>query len=129
MIYLIHFEPPIGRTNHYLGVTREDRLPERLREHALGNGATLIRVAVKTGRRLWLARTFPGAGPELEQTMKRHGHFKMMCPLCCPIFAALKSKVYEIDTTRPEQPPVCAVLEWRAAPSAKPPQSMKKGPA
>lgn len=116
MIYLLHFDPPIGRTSHYLGCCKEDRLQARLREHALGEGARLIAYAVKHGRRLWLARTFPGAGFEMEAVLKRHGRFRLMCPLCCPMFSRLKLPIYEIDTARPEQPPQRAVLDWRTVP-------------
>lgn len=113
MIYLLHFEPPIGKASHYLGVCREDRLTQRLREHALGNGARLIAYAIKHGRKVWLARTFPGGNHALETTMKRHGNFRLMCPLCCPLLERLKAAAFEIDASRPEQPPARAVLDWR----------------
>lgn len=112
MIYLIHFDKPVGRTQHYLGVCRDDRLQLRLTEHARGYGAVLTSQAIKRGAKLWLARTFPGSSRELEATMKRHGHYRLMCPLCCPLFANLRKTCFEIDPKRPDEPPAAAILDW-----------------
>jgi predicted GIY-YIG superfamily endonuclease len=116
MIYLIHIDPPVGKAKHYLGWTPDERLSKRLREHALGRGSRLTRRAVAQSSRMYLARTFPQAGPDLERIMKRHGRFKLMCPLCCDLFASMKSQTYLIDATRPEQPTPSAVLSWPTTP-------------
>lgn len=111
-VYLIHFETKIGRSQHYLGSTHDDRLKARMREHALGNGAALTRRAVRLGVRMYLARTFPGYDHNQERMMKRHGRFKLMCPLCCPMLSVLADQVSIIDATRPDQPAPQPVLAW-----------------
>lgn len=113
MIYLIHIDPPIGRSRHYLGWCNDTRLKDRLREHARGHGATLTREAVRRKSKLWLTRTFPDGNVMLERAMKTRGDYRRLCPLCCPMFAHLKNGAYEIDANRPEQPPARAILDWR----------------
>lgn len=113
MIYLIHFDKPVRSAKHYLGFCRDDRLDARMLEHARGEASHLTRAAVNNGTKLWLARTFEGGNRDLERTMKRHGHFKLMCPLCCPLFERLKVSCYEIDAKRQPVPPRYAVLDWR----------------
>lgn len=127
MIYLLHFDPPVGKSKHYLGYCADDRLAERMREHALGSGATLTAEAVKRGCSIYLARTYPGGSRSLERLMKNGPALKRSCPLCCPMFASLKQQVYQLDTTRPDQPPPRAVLDWRPAGSTALAHTKRKG--
>lgn len=112
-VYLIHIHPPVGRASHYLGLCKDDRLEARLHEHALGGGAALTREAIKRGSKLYLARTWEGADHVAERSMKTHKGFAAACPLCCPLLKNLRGATYEIDTSRPDQPPPRAVLDWR----------------
>jgi hypothetical protein len=113
MIYLIHFEPVVSNKSHYLGVCAEDRLQKRLREHALGNGARLTSRAVAQGAVMYLARVFPNMSFEEEKILKRRSHFKMYCPLCCPLLASGDYQPNIIDQSRPDQPPQRAIWDWR----------------
>lgn len=127
MIYLLHFDPPVGKSRHYLGSCKDDRLDQRMREHALGTGATLTREAVKRGARIYLARTLPGLDHRVEKNLKTRADFKRMCPLCCPVLAHLAHSYEPINTGRPEQPPPRAVLDWRPAQSTPPLKPNRKG--
>lgn len=113
MIYLIHFSPTVSNKSHYLGACGEDRLQQRLRQHALGNGARLTARAVAQGATMYLARVFPNMSFEDEKVLKRRSHFKHYCPLCCPLLARGNYQCNIIDTSRPEQPPQRAIWDWR----------------
>ena len=115
MLYIIHFEPAVSGYRHYVGVCTKERLDERLIEHARGRGANLTQRAVNAKSKLYLARVFPEMSYEDEKRIKRASHFKDYCPLCCPVLAGLRDKVYEIDAARPEQPPPRAIWDWRPA--------------
>lgn len=112
MLYLLHFEPPVGRAQHYLGFTTPEGFKDRMTRHARGQGATLTRKAVEKGCKIYLARTFPDYDKSVERKLKQAGHMKQQCPLCCPILAKLREAAYEIDPKRPDQPPIRPVLAW-----------------
>lgn len=113
MLYLLHFERPHGRFRHYLGTCREDRLEERLLEHARGSGSNITKRVVATGNQLYLARVFPVMMWEDEKRLKRASHFKNLCPLCCPLFADLKTRVRLIDPKHGTPLPRFAIWDWR----------------
>lgn len=113
MIYLLHFDQPVGTARHYLGTCLDDRLDQRLLEHARGNGANLVRVAMKRGIKVRLARTIPNQHSAVERQLKNAGHMKKLCPLCCPMLAHFKAEAYVLDPKRGEQPPARAILDWR----------------
>ena len=85
-VYTLHLWPPIahGRqapTGHYTGfVPREQRLPERLTDHALGRGARLTQVQVERGGSWVLAQVEPGA-QRRERQLKKHGAARR-CTVC-----------------------------------------------
>ena len=85
-VYTLHLWPPIahGRqapTAHYTGfVPREQRLPERLTDHALGRGARLTQVQVERGGSWVLAQVEPG-GQRRERQLKKHGAARR-CSVC-----------------------------------------------
>jgi hypothetical protein len=112
MIYLIHIEPPYNKAAHYLGFCANERLSERLKEHARGRGAKLAANAIKAGRKLYLARTFPDGDRQLETKMKSASHFKQLCPFCCEMLRGMMSETYLIDADRPDQPPQAAITGW-----------------
>lgn len=82
VLYLLHAEVPVGRVRHYLGITRADRLPQRLNEHAQRRGSRLTAELARRNRRLLLAQLWQAATPELERRMKARGHYDQHCPVC-----------------------------------------------
>lgn len=111
-VYLIHIDPPLKHAAHYLGYCSSTRLTERLREHAHGQGAKLLKAAVANGSGLYLARTFPDGDPMLEARIKRASHLKLLCPFCCEMLKHHLGETYRIPTDRPEQPPPHPLIEW-----------------
>lgn len=81
-IYLLHFDRPIGRSQHYVGITKADRLPERLKEHSRRQGASLTSRALAAGAEISVARVYWTDDPREERRIKRAGHLSARCPLC-----------------------------------------------
>lgn len=81
IVYLIHFDPPYKHAGHYCGVARNGLL-RRMREHRQGKGANLVRVALKAGSKLRLARVWVDADFALEAKIKRQGGLSRKCPIC-----------------------------------------------
>lgn len=82
LIYLLHFDQPVGRARHYLGITKAERLPKRMREHQVGNAASLTRLAGSRSIGWTLAGLWPTDDPALEKKMKRAGHLNHRCSEC-----------------------------------------------
>jgi len=129
VLYLLHFDQPLGNAKHYLGVTGEDRLRERLKEHAEGRGAALTRAVFKRGIKVYLARVFPELGYEQEKRMKANISFKNVCPLCCPLLEGMRAEYFEVSPARPDQPPERAIWDNRPPLSFPPSAPQKRGPA
>jgi len=129
VLYLLHFDQPLGNAKHYLGATSEDRLQQRLREHAEGRGASLTRAVFKRGIKVYLARVFPEMSFEHEKRMKKNISFKNVCPLCCPLLEQLKADAFEVSPARPHQPPERAIWDNRPPLSFPPSGQQKRGPA
>lgn len=81
-LYLLHFDEPIRRARHYLGICRSDRLEKRMREHQGGYGARLTSRLVNHGLGFALARVIANASRDDERRLKRAGHFDRLCPIC-----------------------------------------------
>lgn len=79
VIYLIHFETPLAHARHYLGWTIT--LEDRLRDHAAGRGANLMRVVRDRGIRWSLARLWTGTRRK-ERQIKNFGGLSRSCPIC-----------------------------------------------
>lgn len=82
VVYLIHLAAPIGRARHYTGITRRERLPDRMREHGHGRGAVLTAKAAAKGIPMYLASSVGVNHPSEERTIKRRGHAKSRCLIC-----------------------------------------------
>lgn len=80
--YLLHFDRPVGRAQHYLGSTFESHLARRLRSHSRAKGASLTAAAVLNGRRIALAHLWPILNRSDEMRAKKNGHLKRLCPIC-----------------------------------------------
>jgi hypothetical protein len=86
IIYLIHFDRPIGdlqnprgSASHYTGWTLD--LPARLILHAAGRGARLMEVVGEQGIGWQLARIWTGTRTR-ERSLKRSGGAARRCPVC-----------------------------------------------
>lgn len=83
-VYVLHFTPPHGRFQHYIGITKSGRLDKRIHEHLAGRGAALVRRAVDAGCEVWLGHSFLTADPSDERKLKdRHGA-RAVCSICRP---------------------------------------------
>jgi predicted GIY-YIG superfamily endonuclease len=89
VVYTLHFDPPYEpypgapaykTAGHYTGKTLENRLQERLAEHAEGRGARLTQVQREAGGTWRLASVEPG-GADRERQLKQHGAARR-CPIC-----------------------------------------------
>jgi hypothetical protein len=86
VIYLIHFDQPIGDlanprgfASHYTGWTLD--LPARLVDHAAGRGARLMEVIGEAGIGWQLARIWTGTRAR-ERSLKGSGGAARRCPVC-----------------------------------------------
>jgi hypothetical protein len=86
VIYLIHFDQPIGDlanprgfASHYTGWTLD--LPVRLVDHAAGRGARLMQVVGELGIGWQLARIWTGTRTR-ERSLKDSGGAARRCPVC-----------------------------------------------
>jgi hypothetical protein len=86
VIYLIHFDQPIGDlrnprgfASHYTGWTLD--LPVRLVDHAAGRGARLMQVVGEQGIGWQLARIWTGTRTR-ERSLKQSGGAARRCPVC-----------------------------------------------
>jgi predicted GIY-YIG superfamily endonuclease len=78
-VYLLHFSQRYKHARHYLGSTCN--LPQRLEEHANGQGARLLAVVRQAGITWTLARTWHG-GRERERQLKKQLSGSRLCPVC-----------------------------------------------
>jgi hypothetical protein len=86
VIYLIHFDQPIGDltnprgfASHYTGWTLD--LPARLVDHAAGRGARLMQVVGEQQIGWQLARIWTGTRAR-KRSLKRSGGAARRCPVC-----------------------------------------------
>jgi hypothetical protein len=86
VIYLIHFDRPIGDlanprgfASHYTGWTLD--LPARLVDHAAGRGARLMQVIGEQQIGWQLARIWTGTRTR-ERSLKQQGGAARRCPVC-----------------------------------------------
>jgi hypothetical protein len=113
VVYLIHFDVPIARARHYVGICRSERLALRLREHAHRRGASLTAALARRNTCLHLARLWPALSPELERTIKARGRYEHHCPICrtgshaaalatvpCPRLVDLSAELIDISFSR-----------------------------
>ena len=78
-VYLYHFEKPLHRAQHYLGVTKN--LRHRYWQHCSGKGSPLVKAVVEAGILVHLAATWEG-GRDLERQFKRRKNSRKICPIC-----------------------------------------------
>jgi len=79
--YLIHLHTKIHHAGHYVGATND--IESRLKQHAVGNGARLLEVAMERDitwelAKLWTSDDAFG----VERVLKRRHNGRKYCPLC-----------------------------------------------
>ena len=77
--YLLHFERPIYRAQHYLGWS--NNIDKRVAQHSRGKGARLVAQALAAGIRVDLVRVWTDVDKARERSLKRSGP-KGYCPTC-----------------------------------------------
>ncbi len=89
MLYLIHFDQPLGGTRHqarhYLGYVDGDEasVEARLAEHRAGWGARITAACNQRGIRYDVVHTRPGDRSE-ERRLKNCKKLGRLCPICSP---------------------------------------------
>lgn len=87
MIYLIHFDRPIGTerhsAQHYCGFVDgdENSVQARLEEHRAGWGAKILNHCNRQGIGYKVARTMPG-DRNRERQLKNGKKLRAYCPIC-----------------------------------------------
>lgn len=82
VVYLLHFDRPVGHAQHYMGICKVNRLHWRQLEHLRGNGARLTARAAELNIGWTVANLYPTADPLLERRLKTTGRFSSSCKLC-----------------------------------------------
>jgi len=86
MVYLIHFDAPLGNpasphgmAQHYIGYT--DDLTSRLADHRAGRGAAIMAAVTARGITWRVVRTWDG-DRTTERALKRRKNAPRLCPIC-----------------------------------------------
>lgn len=80
MVYLIHFDRPLGHAQHYIGFT--DNLQQRLHDHeATCKGSKLLQAVRAAGIHFRVVRTWEG-DRGLERRLKNQKKARLLCPVC-----------------------------------------------
>ena len=83
LLYLLHFDAPVGGKIHYGGSTGDEQLLTRLRRHQCGTGASLTRRAHAAGIGFRLAAVLIVANRNCEKTWKSAKRYRHDCTICC----------------------------------------------
>jgi len=94
-VYLLHFDQPVGKAQHYCGVCKAHRLHWRMMEHRNGRGAALTAEAYRQGIGFTVVREWLSDTAELEQEIKRKSFFKRHCWICSPAVEKPPSRLLE----------------------------------
>lgn len=85
MVYLIHFDAPLGtqkhQAQHYIGTCEDKRLNERIEEHRSKRGASITAECVRRNIQFKVVRTFRG-GRRKERELKNRKRAADLCPVC-----------------------------------------------
>jgi predicted GIY-YIG superfamily endonuclease len=78
--YLLHFERKVHGKQHYLGWSVH--IARRLRQHLKGDGARLVRQALRAGVGVELVRIWTTSDSKQERALKKVRAPKGYCPKC-----------------------------------------------
>ena len=94
IVYLIHFDQPIGSTRHqaqhYIGFASKS-LKKRLEEHRNGNGAAIMAEVARRGITWKVVKTWSHGTRVLERQLKNQKHAWTHCPVCKSIKKGAKN--------------------------------------
>lgn len=80
VVYLLHFDEKLAdHAQHYIGFT--SNLSERLKRHARGQGAAIVRAAHDEGIKITLVATWTG-NRSYERMLKNRKNARRLCPIC-----------------------------------------------
>ena len=80
-VYLLHLDRPVQGGRHYCGYSAN--LARRIRQHHDGTGASYTQRVHRRGVGVHLVRVWPGAGKDVEWTVKHaRGGPAAYCPWC-----------------------------------------------
>lgn len=82
-VYLLHFDKPIGHSQHYLGFTTRP-VVDRVQEHIDGKGAALPREATRRSISPECVRVWEDGTTALERSLKKRKNSRGLCPICRP---------------------------------------------
>ena len=82
LLYLLHFDRPVGGKIHYSGSCEDKELSIRMRRHQCGTGSKLTRRAHAAGVGFTLAMVKPIPDRNAEANWKKLKRWKQDC-MCC----------------------------------------------
>lgn len=88
VIYLLHFEQPIGHCRHYIGRSTLGNIEARLARHSAGHAARLTSIAAAKGIGFVLGNLWITPDREAERTFKTRWPSKKLCTTCTGRFPA-----------------------------------------
>lgn len=113
MIYIIHIGDRLEEPKHVVGYCEDERLKERMREHARGKGSKKTRVAIEEGQPMYLSRLLPGFGPHVEVKLRRSKRVIDLCQMCCPLTDPIDRTPFLIEPRKPLDPPTWDPIAFR----------------
>lgn len=81
IVYLLHFDRPLGRARHYLGWTSLS-LEERLARHNSNDGAAILRAIKQVGIGYSVAAVYENVDRHFERKLKNKKAATRWCPMC-----------------------------------------------
>lgn len=109
IVYMLHFERPVGRARHYVGSAQASAFRARLKRHKAGTGAALTSEAVKRGIAMRVSNIWPAETRAREQEIKAAGKFSRHCVYCR---AAARGAPFPPAMEVPECNPGVTPLSW-----------------
>jgi predicted GIY-YIG superfamily endonuclease len=100
MVYLIHFDQPYLRVQHYIGYCRDDLFEQRMQYHRSGRGSCLMRAVTQAGIEWRVVRIWPDADGNFERRLKNRKKAAKLCPVC---YAKALSNGREDEADKPEK--------------------------
>lgn len=111
VVYMLHFERPIGKARHYVGSTESPALRARIKRHKSGGGAALTSEAVRLKIPMRIAHIWTAQSRAREQEIKAAGKFSRHCVYCR---AERRGEPFAPAMEVPECDPGVSPLSWSA---------------
>ena len=128
MIYIIHIGDRGQDVTHTIGYCADERLRDRLMEHARRKGSRATRKAIETGRSMYLGRTLHGLTQFHEKKLRGTSRVIDLCQLCCPLTDPIDRTPMMIVPSEPPIIPQWDPIDWRREQQQKRFPPNRKGP-